>query len=852
MAQAGHRHNSFSAFHGRDSTCRFFVILIVILGASGCSHNRAAQIDFDNPAAALAHIRKESQHGNFLQARNEAAQGYEAWRSRPNSPWHWKFMLLDAEMLLLNGDTGQAESLLASPPPEAESDLLPRYRMLQGYVAFRANRNSDAQSLLSTASAAAHDSSDYELEADCQLLLASHGTVDKPEQTERIVDGILALGKAHDLPYQMAAALVDLGLLRIHQSRFAAAVPLFEEAARIAKQTDATLLYSVSLGDLATCYYRLGDFDKALELRKQAIAIQQPAGLNTLLRDSYLELGTSQLVQGQTPEGIESLRRALALANEQDTPAVYSLVASNLASALETTGALNEAEQLTRRVITTNKHLDAEGRFALSLNLAAIAEHRGEHEAATKAYLDAMATGKGTPSMEWSANAEVASIYAAGNSAESNRLARQHFETALRIIEQSREEQLESKYQITFLASLIRFYQQYVAFLMRSGDTAEALRVADSSRASVLTQDVTGVEEHDDRGFIDRIQDLSRRGNVTFLYYLLAPGQSWMWVVNGRLVQSIQLPDEREIADQVRSYRNLVEVEKTDPLRSSSALPSRLFQLLVAKAQPFITPGSAVVIIPDGVLHGLNFETLVVNEPTPHYWIQDVTISVAPSLGILTLADKRKTQRNPSLLEIGDPVSASVDFSPLPNAGEEMQQVRNHFVADQTTVVSRAEAVPAAYQSSLPRRFSNLHIAAHAETNERSPLDSAIILSPAPDGFRLYAREIMELPLTADLVTLSACRSAGARTLSGEGPVGFAWAFFRAGAANVVASLWEVDDRSTAELMNLFYSEIDSGNSYSQALRQAKLKMMQTAFPKPYFWAPFQIYSRRISPAKSR
>jgi CHAT domain-containing protein len=258
------------------------------------------------------------------------------------------------------------------------------------------------------------------------------------------------------------------------------------------------------------------------------------------------------------------------------------------------------------------------------------------------------------------------------------------------------------------------------------------------------------------------------------------------------------------------------------------------------------------VIVPDGALHGLNFETLVVNAPEPHYWIQDVTISVAPSLGILTLGDIKKTQHSPSLLAIGDPLPASVNFAPLPNASEEMQRVRSHFTTDHTTVVSRADAVPESYKSSRPERFSVLHIAAHAETNERSPLDSAIILSPAADGFRLYAREIMELPLTADLVTLSACRSAGARTLSGEGPVGFAWAFFRAGAGNVVASLWEVDDRSTADLMNLFYSSIDSGNSYSQALRQAKLRMMQASFPKPYFWAPFQVYSRSVLPATAK
>jgi CHAT domain-containing protein len=104
----------------------------------------------------------------------------------------------------------------------------------------------------------------------------------------------------------------------------------------------------------------------------------------------------------------------------------------------------------------------------------------------------------------------------------------------------------------------------------------------------------------------------------------------------------------------------------------------------------------------------------------------------------------------------------------------------------------------------------------------------------------------MEVPIAADLVTLSACRSAGASTLSGEGPVGFAWAFFQAGADNVVASLWDVNDRSTADMMSDFYSEIGAGHSYPAALRQAKLKMLQTNYRRPYYWAPFQLYSRRL------
>jgi len=119
-----------------------------------------------------------------------------------------------------------------------------------------------------------------------------------------------------------------------------------------------------------------------------------------------------------------------------------------------------------------------------------------------------------------------------------------------------------------------------------------------------------------------------------------------------------------------------------------------------------------------------------------------------------------------------------------------------------------------------------------------------VILSKDGSGYKLYARDVAEQPLSAELVTISACRSAGERTYAGEGLVGFAWAFLRAGAQRVIAGLWDVDDRSTADLMGRVYSEIAAGKSPSTALRTAKLAMIARggAAAKPYYWAPFQLF----------
>jgi CHAT domain-containing protein len=94
-------------------------------------------------------------------------------------------------------------------------------------------------------------------------------------------------------------------------------------------------------------------------------------------------------------------------------------------------------------------------------------------------------------------------------------------------------------------------------------------------------------------------------------------------------------------------------------------------------------------------------------------------------------------------------------------------------------------------------------------------------------------------------VTMSACRSAGERAYSGEGLVGFAWAFLRAGASRVVAGLWDVDDRSTAELMDRLYDRIGAGAAPARALREAKLAFLASSdhVNKPYYWGPFELFT---------
>jgi CHAT domain-containing protein len=215
---------------------------------------------------------------------------------------------------------------------------------------------------------------------------------------------------------------------------------------------------------------------------------------------------------------------------------------------------------------------------------------------------------------------------------------------------------------------------------------------------------------------------------------------------------------------------------------------------------------------------------------------------LAPSLGMLDSAAPETLHRN-SILLIGNPEKAVDEYPKLPYAAREIELIGNTFPADRKLVIQGAQADPSSYRDASPGRFGWIHFAAHATANRANPLDSSLILSRGPSGYMLSAREVMEVPLHARLVTLSACRSAGARTYSGEGQVGLSWAFLRAGAQSVVAGLWDVTDRSTSSLMADFYDQIANGAAPPEALRHAKLLLLKGSYPKPFYWGPFQLYA---------
>jgi CHAT domain-containing protein len=308
------------------------------------------------------------------------------------------------------------------------------------------------------------------------------------------------------------------------------------------------------------------------------------------------------------------------------------------------------------------------------------------------------------------------------------------------------------------------------------------------------------------------------------------------------------LPPKSEIEPVAQRYRKTLS-EQQEFLQRATDDGLTLYHMLVEPASSFIPHNTKVFIIPDGSLNTLNFETLLVPGSTPHYWIEDVTITDASSLHLLEASRAGQKHTN-NLLLFGNTVSPNSDYPDLEKAAAEMETIEKHFKPKQQEVFASEQATPAAYLGGKPEQYSYIHFVAHGTASRMSPLDSAIVLSRSnaqEDSFKLYARDIIHHPLRAQLVTISTCYGAGARAYSGEGLVGLSWAFLRAGAHNVIAALWQVSDVSTPQLMDELYRNLENGKTPDVALRNAKLSLLRSSFSssyrKPFYWAPFQLYT---------
>ncbi len=319
-----------------------------------------------------------------------------------------------------------------------------------------------------------------------------------------------------------------------------------------------------------------------------------------------------------------------------------------------------------------------------------------------------------------------------------------------------------------------------------------------------------------------------------------------------------------------------------------------LYQLIFSPVETLIKAHQHLVIIPDGTLYYIPFEALIQSAHTDleqslsavdfrslNYLIKDYEISYHYSTALFLKNTSSKIDNsngaflgfapvfkdaNTSLISqyqssIADFIttlfnyrSVTVDgkhYNELTFSEVEIRKIAEMFEANHLSHQQffHEAASEDAFKSSAPV-YNILHIATHGILNKKKPALSGLIFaqpsdaSESEDGI-LYVAETYNLSLNADLLVLSSCESGVGEYIKGEGVMALTRGFLYAGAKNIVHSLWKVADETTSRLMIEFYRQILVGESYSVALRQAKLRLIadpETAFPVS--WSSFVLLGK--------
>jgi CHAT domain-containing protein len=809
------------------------------LGLIGCRSLSTPQGKFDRLQVLL-------QRGDLLQAQ-EAAEKASAYYTNRDLLWSWKFRVLAAQALSFRGMSREVLSTLNTefPTELAKSDLATQTLLLQGWAYSNLHRFPEAEQTLAVARSICFAGNNPQL-GD---LLKVQGLLEiEKGNYERSTDlflNTLTFAREHNDQFLQSLALLDLGKAALLRDHFDEAIEWSNAALNESRTIGARLITETALGNLGWAYYKTGDPDKALDLFIEA---EKRARELSSTGDEVLWMTTAGYVyvdRGQYGTAEDSYLKALRLSEHLGSKEDTLNAQISLAFVSVLSGKLDLAREYSDQAIASAR---ADGNRVDELypllTKGQVLARSGDTDGAEKTLSEVANDPKVDLSLKWEAQHELANLYADQHNPAK---ASSTYRAALATFETARSSLQHEDVKLPFLANASGLYDDYINLLIGQGKVSEALSVADHARARTLSEGLGQLKKSESvlPPPVDG-ERIARAAAGSVLYYWLGK-QSYLWAITPQKTTLYPLPAAVQIDALVKRYRKSLE-RPQEGIEAQNADGVNLYRMLVQPAEQIIGKNPRVFVIPDGSLNGLNFETLVVPDPKPHYWIEDATITNASALRLLNRTRATSIPRQRKLLLVGNPVTATPEFVTPPQAAAEMAKVGEHFPATDQQVFSGTTATPVAYRSSKPEQFGYIHFVAHGTASRLSPLDSAIILSrtaPQDDSFRLYARDIIQKPLRADLVTISACYGAGTRAYSGEGLVGLSWAFLRAGAHNVIGALWDVSDASTPQLMDQMYLEIGKGKRPEEALRIAKLTLLHSnnAFRNPFYWAPFQLYS---------
>jgi CHAT domain-containing protein len=684
------------------------------------------------------------------------------------------------------------------------------------------------------------------------------------------------------------------------QARFQQAFDLQRQVLKAAEANAWTADEVMARNTAGLLWWSLGDHDRAV--RELNAALPLAKSLRIRQDEVATTLNNRGLVErdmGKSEQALKTLGEALAIDRAIRSRWAIAYDLRNIAQTYTRMGDPKKALPLldealgivasTGNRINQTKILLAQGEAALALGDTARAQ-------AAFGQADELSRAMGLRDSQWRALHGLARLeIAAKRRAEARAL----LEKAASVIEDMRAELKVDQLKDGFIADKAVVYEDLVTLLADMGQTAEAFRTAERSRArnliDLLGNSKRNPQRKEDRALYERIASV--RARLREQEGLLAHAQAASErEVYGRGVKRLQdeyrdvlleiqakrpdlaslvsvsplsLPEVQQLlepgvglltyyvtAGEVLCWavdRDRVSLTRTrigrgelgrmvltyrrmlQNLEPAETYSRRLYDLLVAPALPGLAGVRELGVIPHDALHTLSFATL---SDGREYVIDRLPLFQLPSASVFrfTLA-RRKAERNVKVLAVGNPDLRDQSLE-LPFAEREVGSLAWNY--PNMTALTRDRATKDWITGHLGE-FGIIHMATHGEFDPVNPLFSALKLAgdkKVADG-DLEAAEIFDLKLNADLIVLSACQTGLGKVTSGDEVQGLNQAFLYAGTHALVSSLWRVSDISTAMLMKQFYRELQT-RPKAESLRRAMLHV-KNRYPHPGYWGAFTL-----------
>lgn len=793
------------------------LLALLLLGASAAE---------PSPEHTVRAARKAMDRGEFPRAEAMLERAIAA-HGAGESEAAWMLRVQYGEALTTQSKLEAAKAALSFtlPAQHRRSETAVQQLVQQAFVAFRSGDEKARAALIAEAErlAAAHRPP-----ALADVYRAAAAT--DPPKAEQYARKSLAAARKHGRADVEAKALAALALDLGTRQRYAESVEVGEGALALATRLGLVYVLQNVEGNLGWSYFELGDYETAAEKWTAAEATAARMDVTYQRFVWLVNLGNIRMQQRDWAGAAQYNESALRVHPRHGKVAG---ALANLARIALLTGRLDDARRYSAESRKARAKDDGDGlRESDIVDARILATDPAQHARAEKLLVGAI-DPKVRSTTRLEAQLRLAELYVRRRQHDKASALFQQAEVTAR---EARASITDRELRLSFFNTVTEMFDRYVDFLVSTNRVEEALAVTERSRAESLEEGGAAPAKLDARA-------VARKNNAVVLAYWLGRDRSYLWVVTANDIRLHPLPADTQIEKAAVRYRDDVR-GSGGTLQISGARGEALYRMLVAPAG--VPKESRVIVVADGELHTLNFETLVVPASTSrprHYWIDDVVVMNAGSLQLLERSAS-KPAAAPSMLLVGNAPSPDPQFPSLAHAPREMSAIARRF--DRRTVIDGPKATPAAYRAAAPEKFDYVHFVAHGVATRKRPLDSAVILASDESGsYKLLARDVIQKPLTAKLVTISSCDSAGTRTYAGEGVVGLAWAFQKAGADQVVAALWKVDDQATPALMDRMYAGIRAGQDPAAALRNAKLTLVRSTglHRHPRFWAPFVLYA---------